>query len=400
MPADNDVLFKYGTRAQYDALASADVKDNALYFLTDTGELLRGARNLGQANHYEGTRAEGESDEQVITRVMTELKLPPLIKNDIFVVKTLITKDKYSFTAYTYDGTKWCAMDGNYNAENIYFDKDFIVTEAIGTIQSLTNGQATLAANGKNLKQVLVDLFAKEQNPTIIQPSVALTSTTAGAYEVGTSVIPAYSASLDPGSYSFGPATGITANAWEITATDVTTPKTTATGTFDAIIVADDTNYKITAKANFEAGAIPKTNLGNEYADGKIAAGSAQTTSAAITGYRPFFYGVVKTTTLDSAVIRGLTNGGAYDDAKTVIVDVDSNDGVGIVVAVPVDSGRAGVKEVLLTTSMNVNITTEYVVQTDVAVEGKDGYTAKPYKVYFYKPAQLTAGQTHKITLG
>ena len=162
MPAKNDVLFKYGTRAEYDKLASADIKDNALYFLTDTGELLRGARNLGQANHYEGTRAESESDEQVITRVMTELQLPPLIKNDIFVVKTLIAKDKYSFTAYTYDGTKWCAMDGNYNAENIYFDKDFIVTEAIGTIQSLTNGQATLAANGKNLKQVLADLFAKE----------------------------------------------------------------------------------------------------------------------------------------------------------------------------------------------------------------------------------------------
>lgn len=398
MPTDNDVLFKYGTRAQYNALASGEVKDNALYFLTDTGELLRGARNLGQANHYEGIRAEGETDEQVIARVTAKLTL---IKNDIFVVKTLIATDKYSFTAYTYDGAKWCAMDGNYNAENIYFDKDFIVTEAIGTIQKLENGQAKLAANGKNLKQVLEALFAKEQNPAITQPSVALTSSTAGAYEVGTSVAPAYSASLDSGSYQFGPATGITANTWEITATGVTTPKTTATGTFDAITVADNTNYKITAKANFGAGAIPKTNLGNAYADGKIAAGSAQATSSAITGYRSFFYGVVKTAELTSAVIRGLANGGSYNNVKTLTVNVDSNDGVGIVVAVPADSTRAGIQEVLLTTSMNANITNDYVLQADnINVEGHSGYTAKPYKVYFYKPAQLTAGQTHKITLG
>ena len=397
MPTNNDVLFKYGTRAEYDALGSGNVKDNALYFLTDTGELLRGARNLGQANHYEGIRAEGETDAQVITRVTAGLNL---IKNDIFVVKTLIAEEKYSFTAYTYDGAKWCAMDGNYNAENIYFDKDFTVTEKIGTIQKLENGQAKLAANGKNLKEVLAALFAKEQNPAITQPSVALTSTTAKTYEVGTSVTPAYSASLNPGNYQFGPATGITAKTWEITATGVADTKTAATGTFDAITVADDTNYKITAKANFEAGAIPKTNLGNNYAAGKIAAGSVQATSAAITGYRSFFYGIVKTATLNSTVIRGLTNGGAYNAAKTLTVNVTDNDGVGIVVAVPADTTRVGIKEVLLTTSMNANITADYVVQANVDVEGHANYTAKPYKVYFYKPAQLTAGQTHKITLG
>lgn len=397
MPTNKDVLFKYGTRAEYDALASGDVKDNALYFLTDTGELLRGSRNLGQANHYEGIRAEGETDAQVITRVTTGLNL---IKNDIFVVKTLIAEDKYSFTAYTYDGTNWCAMDGNYNAENIYFDKDFTVTEKIGTIQNLTNGQATLAANGKNLKEVLATLFAKEENPAVTQPSVALTSSTAKAYEVGTSVTPAYSASLNPGNYQFGPATGITAKTWEVTATGVADTKTAATGTFDAITVADNTNYKITAKANFEAGAVPKTNLGNSYEAGKIAAGAVQATSAAITGYRSFFYGVVKTAELNSAAIRGLTNGGAYNAAKTLTVSVTDNDGVGIVVAVPADTTRVGIKEVLLTTSMNANITNDYVVQANVDVEGHANYTAKPYKVYFYKPAKLAAGQTHKITLG
>lgn len=390
----NDVLFKYGTRADYDAL-NGNVKDNALYFLTDTGELLRGARNLGQANHYEGIRQEGETDAQVITRVVGSLNL---IKNDIFVVKTLIAKDKYSFTAYTYDGTNWCAMDGNYNAENIYFDKDFTVTEAIGTIKDLPNGQAKLEANGKNLREVLATLFAKEQNPTITQPSVAITANKMKAYEVGTKVTPDYTATFNSGKYQYGPATGVAVTAWSVADTD-SHELTTATGTFPELTVGDNTNYKITATATYGDGVAPKTNLGNEYAAGKIQAGSKSKDSAAITGYRSFFYGVVKTDVLNSAVIRGLTNGGAYNSAKTLTVTVNGADGVGIVVAVPADSTRTGVKEVLLTTSMNADITADYVVSTPVDVEGANGYTAKSYKIYFYKPAKLTSGQSHKITL-
>lgn len=390
----NDVLFKYGTRADYDTL-KGNVKDNALYFLTDTGELLRGARNLGQANHYEGIRQDGETDAQVIARVVGSHSL---IKNDIFVVKTLIAKEKYSFTAYTYDGTNWCAMDGNYSAENIYFDKDFVVTEAIGTIKNLPNGQATLEANGKNLKEVLADLFAKEQNPTVTQPSVAITAAKMKAYEVGTKVTPDYTATFNGGKYQYGPATGVSATAWSVVDTD-SHELTTATGTFPELTVGDNTNYKITATATYGNGVAPKTNLGNEYAAGQIKAGSKSKDSAAITGYRSFFYGVVKTDTLDSAVIRGLTNGGAYNSANTLTVTVNGSDGVGIVVAVPADSTGAGIKEVLLTTSMNADITADYAVSTAVDVEGANGYTAKSYKIYFYKPAKLTSGQSHKITL-
>ncbi len=390
----NDVLFKYGTRAAYDALGT-NVVDNALYFLTDTGELLRGAKNLGQANHYEGVRQDEETDAEVIARVTENVTL---IKNDIFVVKTLIAEDKYSFTAYTYDGANWCAMDGNYNAENIYFDKDFIVTEAIGTIKDLPNGQATLAANGKNLKEVLATLFAKEQNPTTTQPSVSLTASAMKAYEVGTKVTPSYTAAFNAGSYSYGPSTAVTVTAWSITDTD-SNELTTATGSFPELTVGDSTNYKITATATYGDGAIPKTNLGNEYAAGQIKAGTKSKDSAAITGYRSLFYGVVKTDTLDSAVIRSLTNGGIYNASKTFNVSVSGDDGVGIVVAIPADSTRAGLKEVLLTTSMNANITADYAVSTAVDVEGANGYAAKSYKVYFYKPAKLTSGQTHKITL-
>lgn len=218
------------------------------------------------------------------------------------------------------------------------------------------------------------------------------------AYEVGTKVTPDYTATFNSGTYQYGPATGVAVTAWSVTDTD-SHELTTATGTFPELTVGDNTNYKITATATYGDGVAPKTNLGNEYAAGKIQAGSKSKDSAAITGYRSFFYGVVKTNVLNSAIIRGLTNGGAYNSAKTLTVTVDGADGVGIVVAVPADSKRTGVKEVLLTTSMNADITADYVVSTPVDVEGANGYTAKSYKIYFYKPAKLTSGQSHKITL-
>jgi len=43
-------------------------------------------------------------------------------------------------------------MDGNYNAENVYFAEDIDVTTTVGLITSLTNGKATWQCGGKNLK--------------------------------------------------------------------------------------------------------------------------------------------------------------------------------------------------------------------------------------------------------
>ncbi|WP_291627930.1 hypothetical protein [Clostridium sp.] len=53
---------------------------------------------------------------------------------DIAIVKSLIADNKYQYTAYVYDAkTKaWAAMDGNYNATNIYFDNDLTITANIG----------------------------------------------------------------------------------------------------------------------------------------------------------------------------------------------------------------------------------------------------------------------------
>ena len=353
------------------------------------------------ATHYEGIRAEGETDDAVIARVLTEVDATAS-KDDIFIIKTLISGDKYSYTAYVYNGTIWTAMDGNYNAENVYFDEDMLVTKEIGYI-TLTNGQGTIPSSGKNIKEVFEAMFVKEQNPTVTQPTVNLTFSQAKAYEVGTVVSPSYTATFSEGNYSYGPnPTGVTVSSWEISDTAGHTA-TTASGSFADVTVTDSTNYKITAKANYTEGKVPVTNKQNPYKAGKIAAGSKTATSSAITGYRSFFYGVLDTdsatTPLTSAIVRGLTNGGAYNASKTFTLN-GSATAKRIIIAIPSSSTRSGLKEVILTSAMNTPVTDSYVkTAKSVKVEGVNGATAVDYDVYVYEPAAIDAGEVHKITL-
>lgn len=350
----------------------------------------------------------GEEAKTFQVNSLEEITETELAVGDTAIVKTAIYTDaeneannKYSYTGYVYNGSAWTAMDGNYNADNVYFSDDMLVTKEIGYI-TLNNGQGTIPSKGKNLSEVFEAMFVKEQNPTTTQPSVSLTFSEAKAYEVGTVVHPTYSATFNAGSYTYGPATGVTVTSWEISDTAGNTAST-ASGSFDDVTVADNTNYKITAKANHTAGAIPLTNKKNEYAAGKIAAGSKTKVSGAITGYRSFFYGVLDTSSaeapLTSAIVRGLTNGGAYNASKTFTLN-GSATAKRIVIAVPSNSTRAGLKEVILTSAMNTPVTDSYIKTTAaVKVEGVNGATAIDYTVWTYEPAAIDAGEVHKITL-
>lgn len=265
------------------------------------------------------------------------------------------------------------------DAEKVFFSQDLLTTTAIGNIK-LSNGQATIPAAGKNLKQVWDSIFVKEQNPKITQPSVQITFDQAKAYEVGSVVSPAYSAKLSAGSYSYGPATGVKATAWEVTDTEGNSADT-ASGTFPDLTVEDETSYKITAKASYEAGAIPLTNTGNEYADGQIKAGSKSATSGAVTGYRNSFYGTLESKDeITSDIIRGLAgkseaalfNGSSFD----VEIPVGA---LRVVVAYPATlRDISSIKDV---NGMSAEISSSFTPQT-VQVEGANGFTAIDYKVY------------------
>jgi len=329
-----------------------------------------------------------------------------IVKTAIYVDAEDETKNKYSYTGYVYNGTGWAAMDGNYNAENVYFDEDFTFTTKIGTVQTLTNGSAKVAAAGKNIKDFLAGLFAAEANPSKTDPSVSVTLSNAGAHEVGTVLNPTYTASFEDGKYTYGPEpTGATVESWAVTS-NYGESWTTATGTCEELTVADDTNYTVTAKATHTAGSVPKTNIGNDCTDTskKIAAGTKSKTSSAITGYRSYFYGVLSTSSVDapltSAIAREqLTNGGNYNEAKSFTLN-GSATAKRIVVAIPSSSTRGGLSEVILTSAMNTPVTDSYIkTEKAVKVEGVGGFTAADYDVYVYEPSKIDAGEVHAITL-
>lgn len=350
--------------------------------------------DVKEAGVFQATLAEGQTDLEAIGVSVGDAALQ---KGDIAIVKKVIGGDKAEYTAYVYDGSAWAAMDGNYNAENVYFDEDLMTTSAIGNI-SLTNGQATIAATGKNLKEVFQTIFVKESNPSVTQPSVAVTLSGAGAKEVGTKVTPTYTASLNAGSYQYGPATGITASGWEISDTAGNTA-TTASGSFAEIQIADGTSYKVTAKATYGAGAIPKTNIGNEYKAGQIVAGNKSGTSGAFTGYRNTFYGT-KTSTegeLNSAYVRGLTaSNGAWVAGKSFTIDIPAG-AMRVVFAYP--ATVRDVNSVKDVNGLNAEVKSAFVKST-VSVEGANGYTGIDYKVYVCDFAEaVAAANKYTVTL-
>lgn len=303
---------------------------------------------------------------------------------------------KKSYTAYVYDEGAWKAMDGNYDAGNVYFGKDITYTVGIGTLAK-PSGSATFNAKGKSLEQVLSSLMAKEANPSKTEPSVSFTTSNGlGTYEIGTKKNLTYAVSLSAGSYTYGPATGITAQSWSVACDGVT--KTTANGTFENV-VAEATAKKMVATATYGDGAIPVTNLGNEYPAGKIVGGSKSANSGDYKGVRYMFWGPMTDAgaELSSANIRALAHKEAV--AKKTLSTFGAGAGAKkVVVAVP-----AGYKitKVLMPSALNADVTALFVKQgTQSQVEGANAYAAAAYDVYVYQPASIDAGETYSVTIG
>ena len=355
------------------------------------------------AAHYEVEAQDGEDDLAALARVVGDAILN---KDDIGIVKRPIAGAAVSYTAYVYNGSAWSAMDGNYQASNVYFDSDLTATAPVGVVEIPASGSTTIAAAGKSLKDVLASILAKRVAPKATAPTASINFTNATkSLEVGTAVTPTYTATFNPGSYTYGPATGIEVTAWSVS--DGTTTLTTASGSFPERTIGDQAGdsatVSLTATATHTQGAVPVDNLGDEAAGVQIAAGSVSaTTSTKLTCYRNFFYGSLPTSTaeapLTSDLIRGLTKGGAYVSAKTLTVNAGAQGAKRVVVAYPKSTTRAGLKEVLLTSSMNADITDAYVAQ-EINVEGANGYAAIPYTVYVYEPAELGSDEVHQIKL-
>lgn len=313
------------------------------------------------------------------------------VVGDIIIIKDIISSNKYQHTGYVYDGENWVAMDGNYNAENIYFDKDFIFTEDIGTIKIPEEGNITVAAAGKNLKEFLSTVFAKEENPIITLPSATIKlNPITNLYEVGTEYTPQYSIVFNAGSYSYGPTpTGVTAT-YKVTDTIGNNTLDTFFGTFDTITIDDDTEYSISAEVSYSDGVIPKTNLQNDYPNGQIKAGTLpMLTTTTVKGYRNFFYGTLPDKSeLNSDIIRGLS-GKTTNKTFSINVPVGAHR---VLFAFPKVSDDDDFNSAKNVNAMNSESKPRFQKQI-VSVAGTNGYSPIDYNVFvldYIDPATAT----------
>lgn len=335
-------------------------------------------------------QADDSSKEDAIARVVGDTDLAD---GDFAVVKTQIgTTDKYEYTAFIYSDGAWKALDGNYDAENVYFSKDLTITANVGVQKIDASGSKTLATTGKNVKQVLDLLFAEEKDPSITQPSVSIALTGAGAKEVGTKVTPSYSVTFNAGKYEYGPATGVTAT-YAVSDTSSHTA-TAASGSFDEFTVEPATNYSVSVTATYTDGVDPISNLGNGRGNLKIVSGTKTAKSATVTGYRGWFQGyyngtqaLADATAINSAQLRafGVKNGAFNTSMSTTKMQQ-------MFFAAP-----AGVVK-SVTVSNAVNGAPQTVKKSTVSVEGANGYTAVDYDLFYVANATAESGDS-KFTI-
>ena len=268
-----------------------------------------------------------------------------IVKAPVYENEEDATKNKYSYTAYVWNGTAWAAMDGNYDADNVYFQNDITLAgsyTAVGNVTKSSNAATgTLAAAGKSLSQVMQSIFTKELFPatgtSINKPTISLSGDEDKTGEVGSSyTLPTVTVKVDDvGAYSYGPATGIKFTTGNLTIAQGAVSTSTNKKTNESDFVANSTmslqaadsntlytdaakSYEFNASGSYTQGAAPVTNLGNALDTDdssaeaiakwtyRIPAGSTTATKRTIkrTGYRYMFAGGTTATTVDSAVVR------------------------------------------------------------------------------------------------
>ena len=362
-----------------------------------------------------------KADSDVIKEYFTQHSDVHPRKGDVFLITTTVEQKTYEQSAYTYGDSDWEAITGNVDAEKVIMRNNITLAgnyTQVGNITKGANETKTLDVKGKSLKEVMCSIFTvklQPANPT--QPSVTgFNLTGAKAVEAGTKVASTTfgNANLTAGSYQFGPATGVTAQAWKIDrVTNVPTLNVKVadanSGTDDnggsGFIIGDQggdnvvSTLKYTATATHNEGVVAHDNLGGQSnPQKKIEAGTKQATTSAYSCFRNFFYGATaEKPTLDSNYVRTLTKSNrAYSRGDiTITVPVGATR-----VCIACIGTATGVTRVINTSALNADVTDTFKM-TKVQVEGAEKYHPVEYKVWSFEPPEAYGQQAVlKVTLG
>ena len=380
-----------------------------------------------------------ETDAQALARAVTAPK-----KGDIAVCERVIGNigTASSMTAYMYDGKKWCALDGNYDASNVYFNNDITLAGDYTTVGNVKLTEKTLSAKGKSLEQLMQNIFTKELYPTNDLPTIALSGDKDQSGEVGTSfTLPTVKVTVsDVGSYTYGPATGINFPIGKLTIAECASTSTlssitgasnkksnttaavkdstvslTASDAKGTVYTDSAISYTFDAAGEYTEGAMPVTNLGNNYESKKIAAGTAHCDARTIkrTGWRNYWYGFVSTTT--AAGLTRITDSAATnynkvtDGVKTLIAGgaAISNTTLPTIAAVAGDRmpvvvfpTSANKKVASATMPGSLNSSVDFTFITTVNLAGANGASAVSYDVWGYVADEMPVGADFSIVIG
>lgn len=129
MAVTSKVFFRYGTRADYDALETKDAK--SLYFLLDTNELYRGDVPVGVAHFYEGTI---DPDATTADNIAAALGDHTPVVNDLLV---LVDSERGTQDLFVYaNDDAWHQLNAYTKSESIIFSDGHTLDEKLANVQA------------------------------------------------------------------------------------------------------------------------------------------------------------------------------------------------------------------------------------------------------------------------
>ena len=195
----------------------------------------------------EVTIAKGENHIEKINSTVTGT----INKGDIAIVKEAViaqsiidaaaaeepsrtVAQQYQYTSYVYgetsSGNAWKAMDGNYSAENVYFDEDLTYTVNIGTFNDISSSKKSgkIKSAGKSLESVMKSIIAKTLYSSKTDPNFTLDSATAtySDLEVGNYITALnWTTTFTNGTYSQGTVTSTSGGGYTTSTSAGCSPK-------------------------------------------------------------------------------------------------------------------------------------------------------------------------------
>lgn len=351
---------------------------------------------------------------------------------DIAIINSDLGSGLTSKTAYCWNTDHWEAFDGNYSADNVYFNEDLALNVSFGKYGSGSGVAYSLPSAGKSLKALLIDAFSAggqhgsktgptfsfslgtyqatgEVGSTYTIPTATLTMTSQGKYQYGS--VTSTASTNNTGiavevhnAYVESPEKGKTYNAYVMRNSN---PVTCAAGTTAYTFEDESRNHVYNASATYTQGDIPLDSLGAPDAGNRIPSGTyTGTCTATFTGQRYKFWGYRLSSGEESVLdLDNLTSydirtgihcaAGAPDFPSSVTIPRGTKQ---IIFAAPHDSWK---KKIRLTHPLAGQLyfdNNDERVQNKVNVKGYNDYTAKAYDIWYLNvPSLIRAEMTYTV---